>query len=247
MEYDFMASPPGTTLWHAHFHTMSADGLYGPLIVDDKPGAFPFHYDEERVILLTDEYGSTSWELEDHLSIPDADGNIPFPPSPTGGLLCLYNEKNETSVTSSCSRDSSGQGFNLDFESGKVYRLRIICGSSFAPFIFSIDQHELQLVSADYSILDGNTSVEGVPIAVSSGLRIPPTSKLTLFRIQTGQRYDVIVRANATVKPDEAFWVRATMQPQCCKRYFSASAWEPRITLDQCHRTPPLIQTSVVW
>jgi len=181
MKYGFTADPPGTTFWHAHFHTMNADGLYGPFIVDDKPGAFPFHYDEERVILLTDEYGSTSWELEDYLSRPDPNGNPPPDPAPTSGLLCLYNEKNKTSVTSSCSKDSSGQGFNLDFESGKVYRLRIICGSIIAPFVFSIDQHDLQLVSADYSTLDGNTWVKGVPITVSSGLRISPTSKLTLL------------------------------------------------------------------
>ena len=181
MKYDFVANPPGTSFWHAHFHVMNADGLHGPLIVDDKPGSFPFPYDEERVIILTDEYGSTSWEMEDYLSIPDANGNPRAPPAPIGGLLCLYNEENKTSSTSSCSNDSSGQGFNLDFESGKVYRLRIICVSVDSPFIFSIDQHELQLVSADYSTLDGNAWVKGVPIAVSSGLRISSTFNLILL------------------------------------------------------------------
>jgi len=169
MKYDFTADPAGTTFWHAHFHSMALDGLHGPFIVEDKPGSYPFHYDEERVILLTDEYGSTSWELEDYLASPDPNGNPHPDPAPTAGLLCLYDEKNGGSVTS-CSRDSTGQGFNLDFEPGKVYRLRIICGSIIAPFIFSIDQHELQLVSSDYSILDGNTWVKGVPIAVGLGL-----------------------------------------------------------------------------
>ena len=151
---------------------MSVDGLHGPFIVEDEPGSFPFQYDEERVILLTDEYGNTSWQLEDILSTPDPSG-LPRPdPAPAAGLLCLYDEKNETSVTSSCSTDSSGQGFNLDFEPGKVYRLRIICGSVIAPFIFSIDQHELQLVSTDYFTLDGNTWVQGVPISVGLGLLV---------------------------------------------------------------------------
>lgn len=181
MTYNFVADPPGTTLWHAHFHSMNVDGLHGPFIVEDGPGSFPFKYDEERVILMTDEYGSTSWELEDYLKTPDANGNPRADPVPNSGLLCLYDEKNKTSVTSSCSSDSSGQGFNLNFEPGKVYRLRIICGSIIAPFIFSIDQHELQLVAADYSSLDGNTVVEGVPITVRSRLQASSTLKLTLL------------------------------------------------------------------
>jgi len=169
MKYHFTADPPGTTFWHAHFHSMSADGLHGPFIVEDKPGSFPFNYDEERVILMTDEYGATSWDLEDYLASPDANGNPHADPAPTAGLLCLYDERNKSSITTSCSRGSSGQGFNLNFTPGKVYRLRIICGSIIAPFIFSIDQHELQLVSADFSTLDGTTRVNGIPITVSSG------------------------------------------------------------------------------
>jgi len=172
MKYKFTADPPGTTLWHAHFHSMNADGLYGPLVVEDPPGTFPFHYDEDRVILLTDEYGNSPWGLEDYLNTLGPDGNIRGDLSPIGGLLCLYDEKNKTSVTSSCSRGSSGQGFDLNFEPGKVYRLRIICGSILAPFIFSIDQHALQLVSSDYSILDGSAWVKGVPVMVGAGLHI---------------------------------------------------------------------------
>ena len=223
MKYNFSADPAGATLWHAHFHSMNLDGVQGPLIVEDQPGSFPYQYDEDRVILLTDEYGSTSWELEEHINTPDGSG-APVPdPAPTAGLLCLYDEKNEASVTSSCSRGPSGQGFNLNFEPGKVYRLRIICGSIIAPFIFSIDRHELQLVSADYFPLDGNTWVKGVPIAVSSGLHLPSTVWPDPLEIQTGQRYDVLVRTNATVDSNETFWVRATMQKQCCKRHCSVS------------------------
>ena len=183
MKYDFVADPPGTTFWHAHFHSMNVDGLYGPFIVEDAPGSFPFEYDEERVIVMTDEYGSTSWELEDWLRTPDANGNPRPDPPPAAGLLCLYDEKNKSSVTTSCSRTSSGDGFNLNFEPGKVYRLRIICGSILAPFVFSIDQHELQLVSADYSSLDGSALVKGVPITVGSGLLLPSTLCLILSNL----------------------------------------------------------------
>ena len=157
---------------------MSVDGLHGPFIVEDKPGSFPFYYDEERVILLTDEYRNTSWQLEDYLRTADPTGIPRADPVPAAGLLCLYDETNKASVTSSCSKDSSGQGFNLNFKPAKVYRLRIICGSIIAPFIFSIDQHELRLVAADYSTLDGNAWVKGIPMMVSPGLRIARTRKL---------------------------------------------------------------------
>ena len=149
---------------------MSVDGLHGPLIVEDKPGAFPFHYDEELVILLGDEYHNTSWQIEDYLVTPDPNGIRRSDPFPPVGLLCLYDETNNASVTSSCSRNSTGEGFNVNFESGKVYRLRIICASLVAGYVFSIDQHQLQLVTADFSTLDGNTWVDGFPIYVSPRL-----------------------------------------------------------------------------
>ena len=180
MQYDFVADPPGSAFWHAHFHAMSVDGLHGPLIVEDKNGTFPFPYDEELVILLGDEYYNTSWQIEDYLNTPDPNGirrGAHFPPV---GLLCLYDETNKTSVTSFCSRNSTGEGFNVNFEPGKVYRLRIICASLLAGYVFSIDQHQLQLVSADFSILDGNTRVDGIPIFVSQGLRTFSTPKLIL-------------------------------------------------------------------
>ena len=187
MQYQFYANPPGTTFWHAHFHAMTVDGLHGPLIVEDEPGTFPFHYDEERVILLGDEYYNTSWQIEDYLDTPDPDGvqrTDFFPPT---GILCLYDETNKTSVTSSCSNSSSGEGFNVNFEPGKVYRLRILCASLVAGYVLSIDQHQLQLVTADYSTLDGNAWFDAIPIFVSSGstlfalkLILPNTDRSTV-------------------------------------------------------------------
>jgi FtsP/CotA-like multicopper oxidase with cupredoxin domain len=171
MQYEFIADPPGPTFWHAHFHAMTVDGMHGPLIVEDEPGTFPFHYDEERVILLSDEYHNTSWQIEDYLDTPDPNGSNASILSHETGLLCLYDETNPASVTSSCSRGPTGEGFNLNFEPGKVYRLRVICASLVAGFVFSIDQHQLQLVSADFSTLDGSTWVDGIPLFVSLALR----------------------------------------------------------------------------
>lgn len=142
------------------------DGLFGPFIVEDEPATFPFKYDEERVILMTDSYNKTSWALEEYIFTPAAEGEPPNPdPTPSQGLLCVYDET-VSPVTPSCSSTTTGEGFNINFEQGKTYRLRLIGSADIAPFLFSIDEHELQVVAADYSTLDGSAWVNAVPIQV---------------------------------------------------------------------------------
>ena len=169
MTYDFAADPPGSTFWHAHFHAMSVDGMHGPLIVEDKPGSFPFHYDQDMVIVLGDEYHNTSWQIENFLETPDPNGIARVDPFPPVGLLCIYDESNKASPTSSCSKGPTGEGFNINFEPGKVYRLRIITLSLVAGYVFSIDGHQLQIATVDFSTLDGSTWVDGIPMFVSVG------------------------------------------------------------------------------
>lgn len=163
MTYNFKADPSGSTFWHAHFHSENVDGLFGPLVVEDEPESFPFQYDYEHVILMTDTYNKTSWALEESIFTA---AEPPSPdPTPSEGLICVYDET-AIPATPSCSSTVSGEGFNLNFEPGKIYRLRLICAADLAPFLFSIDEHELQVVSADYFTLDGTAWVNAVPIQV---------------------------------------------------------------------------------
>jgi iron transport multicopper oxidase len=169
MKYTFRADPRGSTFWHAHFREELEDGLYGPFIVEDLPGSFPFHYDEERIILLTDAYNLTSWQMEaalgPQIAAGIAAGKSAPDPAPDQSFLCTYNETKHP-ATPSCSSTTDGKGFNLNFHHGKTYRLRILCTSEIAPFLFSIDEHELRVVSADFAILDGSTWVQSVPVMV---------------------------------------------------------------------------------
>lgn len=176
MQYEWIAEPPGSTFYHAHFHAQTVDGLHGPLIIEDEPGTFPHKYDEELVIILGDEYNRTSWVIENYLETPDPLGIPRVDPFPNNGLMCVYDEKSSPgSATPSCSKSPTGEGFNIDFVPGKVYRLRIICLSLVAGYMFSIDEHKMQVVTADFSVLDGSTTVDAFPIHVSSGcdLRSP--------------------------------------------------------------------------
>ena len=166
MQYEWRADPPGSTFWHNHFHAMTVDGLHGGLVVEDQPGTFPYHYDEEVVILLGDEYNRTSWVIENYLTTPDPNGIVRIDPFANNGLMCVYDES-VTPATPSCSNGPTGSGFTLNFEPGKVYRLRLVCVSLVEPYVFQIDGHQMQVVTADLSILDGSAVVDGLPIWVS--------------------------------------------------------------------------------
>jgi iron transport multicopper oxidase len=173
MVYNFIADPIGTAFWHAHFHSENVDGLYGPLIVDDNNGSFPFDFDEEQVILFTESYDNSSWALEQYMDTPPTPEH-PQPhsdPTPNHGLLCLYDESN-LPATPSCSSSSTGEGFNLKFQPGKTYRLRIISASNLSPFQFSIDEHELQIIATDYTVVDGSAWVTSLPIFVRFDLHV---------------------------------------------------------------------------
>lgn len=46
---------PGTYFWHGHAGVEKVDNFFGPLIVRPQ-GPEPIRYDEERILLLTDNY-----------------------------------------------------------------------------------------------------------------------------------------------------------------------------------------------
>ena len=59
--YEFRAWPAGSHYWHSHMDGMqSAKGLRGPIVVKKRPEQDPvystFKYDEERVVVLSDEW-----------------------------------------------------------------------------------------------------------------------------------------------------------------------------------------------
>jgi iron transport multicopper oxidase len=169
MKYSFRAFPYGSSFWHAHFHSENADGTYGPFIVEEPQGQFPHHYDEERVIILTDHYDLSSWQetivnLAQILANVKANKIAPDE-EPDRGLLCVYDEQ-QSPASPSCSSTSDGDGFNMNFEPGKTYRLRLICTAQIQAFLFSIDEHEMQLAALDMSPVSGGQWVKSVQLLV---------------------------------------------------------------------------------
>nr|ACR16059.1 laccase 2 [Monilia sp. M5-3] len=85
-----------------------------------------------------------------------------------------------------------GTRFETKFTAGKKHRLRIINSGSDVTFRFSIDGHKLKVIAMDW-----------VPIE---------PYETTNILVSVGQRYDVIVEANA--EPGD-YWMRAVPQASC--------------------------------
>lgn len=93
--------------------------------------------------------------------------------------------------------EEGGSYYETSWESGKRYRIRLINAAADAQFTFSIDNHTAEVIATDF--------VPIVPYATET------------VRIGEGQRYDLVVTANATSANATAgaFWMRATIQLIC--------------------------------
>ena len=107
------------------------------------------------------------------------------PPTLDNGLINGTNTYNDSGTT-------VGSRFETTFVSRTSYRLRLINTAADTHFKFSIDNHTFQVIAADF-----------VPIV--------PYSANTIS-LSMGQRYDIIVTANATA---DNYWLRAIAQSSC--------------------------------
>ncbi|OLN93053.1 Laccase-2-like protein 2 [Colletotrichum chlorophyti] len=170
--YTFHASQYGSSWYHSHFALQAWNGVLGGIIVNG-PASAP--YDEDLgIIMLNDWFHRTTDEL-----YPAA--TTGGPPTPQTGLINgigMYN--------------GGGSRFTTTFESGKSYRMRLVNGAIDTHWKFMIDNHTLEVISADFVPLNPYNTSE-----VSIGI---------------GQRYDVIVRANQAA---DNYWLRAIPQLTC--------------------------------
>ena len=186
MTYKFHASQYGTSLYHSHFSLQYSMGLYGPIVIN---GPATANYDEDLgTVFLTD------WDHQTAYDIWSTTANFAVVSAGTG-LINGMNTGNCT-ATNATVKDpncvSGGKKYQLVFEAGKKYRLRVINIATEAWFQFSIDGHNLTVIQTDF--------VPIVPYETDSVL------------VNMGQRYDVIVEANAT--PGD-YWLRGGFVSAC--------------------------------
>ncbi|KAF7556546.1 hypothetical protein G7Z17_g1344 [Cylindrodendrum hubeiense] len=191
--YSFKTTQYGTSWYHSHYSVQYADGLQGPLTIHG-PTSAPFDA-SKRPLLITDWSHNSAFQLL-------------FNPA-WGNKTILLNGAGNVSHYNYTPTLDVPDNYELHFNKTptdkptrpKRYLLRLINTSFDTTFVFSIDNHWLQIVSADFVPIEPyfNTSV----------------------LIGIGQRYNVIVEANPLVGddnpiPDDGnFWIRTWVADRC--------------------------------
>jgi hypothetical protein len=194
--YNFTATQYGSSWYHSHFSVQYADGAAGPITLHG-PSSDNFDEAISPPLIMTDwghnsafNASSSPWGLYEPDILLDGRGDIR-----------KYNNaaKNSTEVLPPYSITFLGPQKGLP---NNKYLMRIINTSFQTTFVFSIDNHLLTIVEADF-----------VPIS-------PYVNNSILVGI--GQRYNVIVEAKPQLDPlnpiplpkDGNYWIR-TFVIQC--------------------------------
>ncbi|KAL1889965.1 hypothetical protein Sste5346_008543 [Sporothrix stenoceras] len=206
--YTWKATQYGSSWYHSHYYVQAWDGVFGGIQIN---GPATANYDEDLGVLILNDWMHETADVE--ILSAEAHG----PPTLNGGLLNGTN-----TYTDSTTGTTTGSRFQTTFVAGQRYRLRLVNAAADTQFRFSIDNHTLSVIAADF-----------VPI-------VPYTAESV--SISMGQRYDVVVTANATTTESVTdFWMRAIMVQSCSDndspnnvlgivRYDSSSTSDPTST-----------------
>jgi FtsP/CotA-like multicopper oxidase with cupredoxin domain len=175
----------GSSWYHSHYAVQYADGTVGPLTIHGPSSA---NYDLAiRPTLITDWGHNSAFEsLYTGLRTPSILLN-------GTGNVTRYNNNVAAQL-------DIPTPYTIHFTRAKRYLLRLINTSFDSTFVFSIDNHMLQIITADF-----------VPIYPYSN---------TSVLVGIGQRYHVIVEANPQPNQDgdppeeNNFWIR-TWKADC--------------------------------
>jgi hypothetical protein len=201
--YTFLAMQYGSSWYHSHYSVQYADGTVGPMTLHG-PSSAP--YDEAKLPILMTDWGHNSAFQAVEIGLKD-------PSIVLNGIGNITRYNNNITATLPIPAP-----YTISFTRAKRYLLRLINTSFEATFIFSIDNHMLQIVGSDF-----------VPIHPYSN---------TSVLIGLGQRYHVIVTAlpqsnDGTPPPaDGNFWIR-TWQANCFR-------------FDQSQASPGYEQTGIL-
>lgn len=231
--YEFTATQYGTSWYHSHFSLQYTDGIAGPLVIHGPASA---NYDVDLGPLSI-----TDWYHQDAFSLWYIEkAGTPAPRTPSKLMNGKYGTVNCVPDPSKCVPGEASP-FTQVFEKGKRYLWRIINMSAVAHYTFWIDGHNFTVISTDF-----------VPITPFE------THNIT---VAIGQRYDIIVEANADLTHGTDFWINMYNcdlkidqdQPFTgIIRYDNKSSAIPSTTApkvptpDGCHDSPSSLFTPVV-
>ncbi|KAI1269263.1 laccase-1 [Xylariaceae sp. FL1019] len=176
MTYEFRVAQYGSTWYHSHFTFQYAEGLFGPMIINGPASA---DYDEDLGTLFLGDWS--------HTTICELWGTAPGTTYVMDNILV-----NGTNTFTNDDGSVTGSKFEMVFEQGKSYRIRLINVAVDGAFDFHIDGHEFTIIATD----------------------LVPVEPFTVDHVQVGigQRYDIIVEANAD--PGD-YWIRSGWNTLC--------------------------------
>ncbi|KIW00852.1 uncharacterized protein PV09_07611 [Verruconis gallopava] len=179
--YNFTAMQYGSSWYHSHYSLQYANGLLGPLTIHG-PSIAPYDEAPAKPLFISD------WNHND-ANARKGDLNATVLLGGIGNLTRNYPTAIPTEFH---------DPFNLTFIGGKKYLLRVINTAYNSAFLFTIDNHLLNVVSADFVPINNYTTDSTV--------------------VQIGQRYNVIVEANPqnlTESSVSNFWIRTYIMQDC--------------------------------
>jgi FtsP/CotA-like multicopper oxidase with cupredoxin domain len=211
--YEFRAAPSGTHWYHSHVGVQYGNGLFGPLIVEERTPIAS--YDREEVLLFNDCFRELGDALLAKLlkapampmsmpGMPDM-GKMPgkkempdkkeMPGMKMEGMPGAMEMKKDVADVPFQMGHFNGKGRGLgdakaplsvvEVKPGETLRLRLINGSSTFAMRFQVDDHPLTVIATDGSPVK--------PVVVD---HLP---------IGNGERYDVLLKAER----EGVHWIRA--------------------------------------
>ncbi|KAL0945044.1 Lcc2 [Colletotrichum truncatum] len=195
--YIWKAVQYGTSWYHSHYSVQYADGLQGALTIH---GPHSGNYDEAKIPLIMTDWTHIS-SFESMASPTPAETNTTILLNGRGDVRKFGYE-----VTPGLELPAL---WEIHFQAKEIsrpgrskrYLLRLINTSFDSTFVFSIDNHWLQIISSDFVPIEPyfNTSV----------------------LVGIGQRYNVIVEADPSagqtnpIPSDGNFWIRTWIPKNC--------------------------------
>ncbi|KAK0725494.1 laccase [Lasiosphaeris hirsuta] len=185
MTYRFNVTQYGSAWYHSHFSLQYSEGLFGGIVFKG-PATADYDVDLGNLFLQ-------DWSHIESFAVWEKSVKKGFPPSLDTGLINGTNTKacSET-IDPKCAAAGPGKKFETIFESGTKYLLRLVNSAADGVFQFSIDGHNLTVIANDFVPIE--------PYVTDS------------VQLTVGQRYDVIVEANA--EPGN-YWLRSGWLAGC--------------------------------
>lgn len=139
MTYEWLAYPAGTHYWHSHMDSVqSARGIRGGIVIKDPEDPFKGMYDQEKVVVIADEWKDPGVCLKLEGAMP---GNDVCADIRHGSWNGQYGNGSRTYPYPI-----------IEVEDGKCYRMRfMMIGSNTENFQISMAGHNMTLIALDGS------------------------------------------------------------------------------------------------